>query len=402
MATGTIDLSGSGLLLVDWEQIAGSSTIAQYYTDWANEIGVSDIGTDGTPGALDDQDTALPIYPGASGGDFYGNGITEISLSTNSAVGFHSIPIDEQGTTEVNTPWTKEVIFIYINPELGAMFSVFGITQESVNVIYRAAGGVTIMYGEFHDIGVPSAARTLFAIKISNKKAILVTEALDASIWHEAAPFPFDVSRYVFEQTVGGVFELTLLYDGGPALAIPQGVILASRKYTCVLTGAADSLSDLDIPISSINLDTNITATSSLTVICPDGLNLAEGILNRSNGGLILTSILVYSDGSEVDERTLTEFELSSISDYSGALSHSVSLTGQTDLTNASPVTVDLTGEFFIFTNLAGVVRVRSDVDIDLNPGDTINYSGGSFAVDKIAINITTSSATGTMEVSSG
>jgi len=175
-----------------------------------------------------------------------------------------------------------------------------------------------------------------------------------------------------------------------------------SKIYDCIVTGDADSLTDITIPISSLDLDENQTGISSLTIVCPDGLNFASSILARPNGGLILSSYDLYSDGSSALEKELDEFLITSISDSSGASSHSVSITGQVEILNPSPKTENIIGESFIFTNKDGTVRIRGSVNMLLLPGDTLTYSGGSFTVDKIAINIRAESTSSTMEVSSG
>lgn len=407
MATsGQLDLSPLGLELMDYNEETVVTTPASYYSTWAAEIGVSSTGTDGTLNALDGTNTGYIISPGASGGDFFDSGITDLAFTSDMGIGCYHIAINNVATTNITTSYSRGVDLITDVAVFNQFFKVwhdFADTSVSLDIIYRSASGTTIIKGQFQeDFNLTLIAD--FAIRIDNSQLILVVAPVDNTGDSSTGLY---LEQYFTGGTVTGrefvnvanstISELTLNYVL-PVVASATAVKV-SRQYTCILTGAADSLDDITLPISSFNLDKTLIGVSTLSVACPDGINFSAAILARPNGSLKITSTDIYTDGSEVQDSVTQEYTLSYVGPSQGSSNFSVSLSGQTTLTNPTPGTETMIGESFIFQ---GAIRVRGEINMNLTPGDTLNYSGGSFTVAKIAINSNSSPVVSVMEVTSG
>jgi len=152
--------------------------------------------------------------------------------------------------------------------------------------------------------------------------------------------------------------------------ALVKGEI-SGRKYTCIITGAADGLDDAIIPLSNISIRMDETNVSSLSVVCPDGVGYADSIINRKNGSLKLLSLEIYNDGTESLSDS-QEYAITAISSARGSKSFSVSITAQTTLFNTTPKIIILSGVSYISQNQSGNTRLRASPDKDILPGDTV------------------------------
>jgi hypothetical protein len=158
-----------------------------------------------------------------------------------------------------------------------------------------------------------------------------------------------------------------------------------SRRYLCTITGAADSLPDITVPISSINGSLSNAGTSSYQIVVPNGAKYAADISARSQGGFIITAVELYNNGTTASTDS-KEFKIDSITGYSGARSYSINLTGSYKLSVIGGRTVNIAGQSTLNSS-SGKLNFTCSLDKDLLPGDTvIPQVGNSFVVGKISV----------------
>lgn len=153
-------------------------------------------------------------------------------------------------------------------------------------------------------------------------------------------------------------------------------------KYYFTLTGAADGVADVEIPISSFSYRTRDGDPSYLQVVVP-GIAYSAQIAARSNGDLRV-EMAYFIDGIQHHREILAEVDLESIRVDEGAFSRSISLTGhRTGSFSAKIVTlygVSYRAEY------GGKRRVRcAEPDMYLRPGDTVNDNAESWVVGQVS-----------------
>jgi hypothetical protein len=162
---------------------------------------------------------------------------------------------------------------------------------------------------------------------------------------------------------------------------------IIGRNWRAVLTGSPD----LIIPISSVNGRLRSAGDSTLTIVCPDGINYAAGILARISNGFKLVSTEVYSDGtSETSESQI--FSNLSVPTDRGARNFSVTITGKAALTfSSTPRRIAVGGIQYEALQANGARRVRASLDKDIQPKDiAVLPSGSEIIVDAITYLIAT------------
>ncbi len=150
--------------------------------------------------------------------------------------------------------------------------------------------------------------------------------------------------------------------------------------YRCLLTGAADGLSDQVLPISSFQGRFRSGDPSFLSVVVP-GLDYAEAINARSNGDLIVFMVKTYPAGASIAEAICT-VDLEDIRLDEGTSSQSITLAGHR--TESWPAkSISLSGvSYRCVTN--GKFRCRCVPDLYVRPGDTVEVNGDTFTADLI------------------
>jgi len=163
---------------------------------------------------------------------------------------------------------------------------------------------------------------------------------------------------------------------------IIKGVI-NKRLYTVTFTGAADGLSDIVIPIKSINGSLSNAGISNMQIVVPNGLKYGAEISARSNGGFIITAIEFYSDGTQ-SQTDFGEFKITRFPQNRGARSYSITVAGEMALARMGGNTVTVQGQSTLNNN-SGVRSLNCGLDKDLLPSDTvIGFEGVSFKVARI------------------
>lgn len=157
---------------------------------------------------------------------------------------------------------------------------------------------------------------------------------------------------------------------------------LATVRFYLTLTGTADGLSDLELPISTFNYRLRQSTPSYLQVTVP-GEEYAAAIAARSNGDMRL-EMAFFVSGAEHHREVLAEIDLESIDIYQGTESKSIMLMGHRTETHAAKV-VDLSGVSY-FAEVSGLRRIRlARPDLYLKPGDTVRWGTEEFTVGYLA-----------------
>lgn len=190
---------------------------------------------------------------------------------------------------------------------------------------------------------------------------------------------------------VAGALQVTsgLTIDG--VLIFVEG---SSRiTYELVLTGDADGLSDLTVPISSFQARLRSGDPSFLSVVVPGTAHDAE-INARSNGDLVIYMVKTLDSGNIIREE-IARATLETIRLDEGEISQSVTLSGHKTLTFSNKAVSLSGGSYKAVTN--GMLRYRCSPHIYLKPGDTVTVDGSTFIADSITISISVDQQT--MEV---
>ena len=160
--------------------------------------------------------------------------------------------------------------------------------------------------------------------------------------------------------------------------------------YKFVLTGANDSLADVEIPISSFQMRQYNTNLSYLSVVIPN-LDSATDISDRANGTLEL--YLCYADTAltELLRIRLIEVSFDSVYQSEGPVNQSITLSGNetTAMKNARLAnikSVTLTNAWVNYSQTTdGKIRLRlSKPHRSLIAGDTAISEAGTFVVDMV------------------
>ena len=156
------------------------------------------------------------------------------------------------------------------------------------------------------------------------------------------------------------------------------------RVYLFTLTGEADGVDDVIIPISSFQSRIKSGDPTFLSVVIPSA-EYASYINNRPNGDLVIR--MGYKDGDEILlTEIIAQVTFENIAIYEGATNKSITLDGHKTETWI-PKEVDLTKASYM--NLTdGKLRYRCKPDLYLRPGDTVNINDDTFVVNSITFSV--------------
>jgi hypothetical protein len=155
------------------------------------------------------------------------------------------------------------------------------------------------------------------------------------------------------------------------------------RIYLFVLTGVADGLDDITIPIASCQMRRRDGEPTYMSVVVPDYDDYLDAISARQNGQMVFSGGYLLSDGSEVTSE-IARVSMETINPAAGPRSRAITLVGHGTQYTTVPETRTITGAG-TRSMPGGKISFRADVDLDLNPGDTAVVDGESFVVGYIS-----------------
>lgn len=166
-----------------------------------------------------------------------------------------------------------------------------------------------------------------------------------------------------------------------------QALASATPVYICVLTGSADGLDDLEIPISSFQAKMRDGNPSYISAYIPDIMNWADEINARQNGDILIRKGYKFADGTRQLE-TIAWVDFENLRYDKGAKSQTGVISGhRTESSSETGTkTVILSGVSYVSLQENGFLRIRSEIDLFLRPGDTVIYDdeGGSIVAGYI------------------
>ncbi len=163
---------------------------------------------------------------------------------------------------------------------------------------------------------------------------------------------------------------------------LAQNEYRAIKKYYLTLTGAADSTTDVVLPMKSFQGTLRDGDPTYLSCVIP-GVEYASQINARSNGDFIVEMAYLL-DGVEQYKEQLAIVDLETIRIDEGAKNKSITLSGHRTESFASK-NVILDGASY-YNISGGEYQYRlAKVDMYLKPGDTVEVNGDSFTVDYVS-----------------
>jgi len=156
------------------------------------------------------------------------------------------------------------------------------------------------------------------------------------------------------------------------------------RIFKCRLTGSADGVSDVWLPISSIQARIREEGETYLSVVVPDGWTYADEISERSNGDIIIYGGWKDTATGAETLQELTRVDLESVDLDQGPNSYSVTITGHKAGSAESPQPATL--EDPLYRSLRnGTRRYRyARIDFNVRPGDTVTTNDETFTIDYV------------------
>jgi len=152
----------------------------------------------------------------------------------------------------------------------------------------------------------------------------------------------------------------------------------ATKYYYCTLTGAADSLADLIIPMSSFQARRKDGDPTFLSLVTP-GTSQKTAIEARANGQMVITCKYVVT-GQDDRSAEIMRVDYEEVREDSGSKNQSLTLLGHiTDSYQAKTVT--LLDPTYKRDDDGDLAYRCATPDPFLNPGDTAEYGSDSFTV---------------------
>lgn len=160
----------------------------------------------------------------------------------------------------------------------------------------------------------------------------------------------------------------------------------AVERYYFTLTGAADNVEDVEIPISSLQARKRTGESTYLSVVIPYLASFAELIAERSSGAMIVE--LAYNiDGQESIREQIIAVDLEDISIAEGAENRSIVLSGHRTQNFPAQITT-LYNPIYKQTENGRRIFRFARCDLYLNPGDTAIIGDDSFTVDYVTYTV--------------
>lgn len=179
-----------------------------------------------------------------------------------------------------------------------------------------------------------------------------------------------------------------------PAVAadIPQAI----TYYFAKLTGSADGLTDVTLPMASFSVRHRYDGPSYYQLAIPT-YAYVSAIAARPNG-----EIVIWSKTGDIEEELLRG-DLGNVRTDRGPKSQSISISGNSERDATNPVTYLLAEALYASTTFEGESRLRIPPRAAIRPGDFIRYADLNFQAGEIAWSVAVSAGgmAITMEIAS-
>ncbi|MFZ7127006.1 MAG: hypothetical protein ACOWWM_12715 [Desulfobacterales bacterium] len=167
--------------------------------------------------------------------------------------------------------------------------------------------------------------------------------------------------------------------------------------YRCTLTGDADSLPDLPLPVRSFQARRRTGEPSYLQVVIPD-VSLEPGIEARPNGQIVVERVTTEG-GVEISAVEIVRVNAEPLRTDLGAAARAITLTGYRQTTNGSPAAREIRDVMEVRQGESATVIVAA-VDPAVQPGDTAQAQGLGVEFEIATVGYLVNARRATMEVS--
>ena len=164
----------------------------------------------------------------------------------------------------------------------------------------------------------------------------------------------------------------------------------SATRYRCTLTGAANGLEDIVLPISSFTVRFRQGRPNYGEVVIPNALMHIGFVADRPSGEVVIE----VGNGTEYAEYTRINYGTMGYAE--GPRQSSISLSGYKQMAT-SPKTVAISGVSVLALQKDGLRRVTAQIENTARPGDTITWAGQQMTAGMIAIAVGRRTATMTV-----
>jgi hypothetical protein len=163
---------------------------------------------------------------------------------------------------------------------------------------------------------------------------------------------------------------------------------MSGVQWSAILTGAPDSLPDLDLIVLSMQATLRSSTASFMQVVVP--MSQIDDINNRTNGNITIYKTLL-PDGSQVELYTVN---FNSFRSDLGARSRRLTISGRSESAFPGPAGVTLVGVIADNLQSSGARELMVSPFNDVLPGDTVTYDAVATVIETITITADSSGTT--------
>lgn len=155
---------------------------------------------------------------------------------------------------------------------------------------------------------------------------------------------------------------------------------MSGIKWSGILTGAPDSLPDLDLILINFQATLRESTASFISVTLP--FEQLDDVIARSNGNIVINKILLPEGTTE----ELYQVNFNDIRTNTGARNRTLSISGRSEAAFPGPVAVTLSGVVFDGVQSSGARTLAVSPFNNVLPGDTVTYDAVATLIDLVVI----------------
>jgi hypothetical protein len=152
--------------------------------------------------------------------------------------------------------------------------------------------------------------------------------------------------------------------------------ITSNPIYICIITGAADGLEDIEVPIEFFSASINTGLPSYLTVVIPAVDEFEIEALARKNGDIVIYNGFRFSTGAEQVEE-IARGTIASYQKSIGGRKASLVVSGYKDIPLGTPKERNAVKVSKFDMLATGKRTITAELDLFLRCGDTYIYGDG-------------------------
>jgi hypothetical protein len=257
------------------------------------------------------------------------------------------------------------------------------ITSTPDSLPIRIAPGVP---DQLIDGALFSSAHDPLALRISLPDAAFFSSSDAPAL---ALRLAFDDPDAVAFNTVPAL-PITLGLATPAAFRTPSVPAAVDVIYRLTLTGAADALADVVLPMASFQSRLRDGTPSYLAVNIPNGADYISAVNARPNGQIVVERGYRFRDTGATQFDEIARVDLDDVRQDEGARSYTLTLDGHRTEATVTPKVRAIGGASYRNV-VSGKRRYRASPDNFLRPGDTVEINAESFTVGLITLSVSPS-----------